>query len=795
MAELIDAVNGLSTMSINENSSNATETFFEKLEAMNFNLEELKTFLTTQDNLSVAACAGAGKTTALILRILYDYIQGKYYIEDTCVNNGVEYPYKRKARILVSTFLKTGAEDISKQFDKWCQKLGISGISKENITFTTLHAEFYGALRAMGVTIQMVDDPGAIVRQCMKTLHIRNVVQKSSSLVPTIEEVSDVEGIFSYYRNRLDATRYKHPLMADYAMDATILDTAVNWYKNVLNTLNKFDFEVLEESLLEYMHKNAAVWQFLANRYDYIYLDEFQDVSQLQYAVLQPYLQAAKQVIVIGDDDQCIYGWRGSDNNIIVSQFTEDYKPTKISLTVNYRCGANILSAVAPSIEKNTVRIAKDLRAYTNGGTVRLIADAQKNPAYLLNSIIEDIGQQKTVAILSRTNADLLLPAIAMELFQPNIKYTISKGISLGNKLPRMIFGVMDLLTKGYNEDYNLLLKGLFTYKQAQDVTKLCNLLSNNTNITIFDIPIEDYYKSLHTIAPFMSELIHEYGAGDSEGLKKAYKYLLMHYITKVFVKDSSFHIKGRDLAWFVYYLIESDYLKDKDFAYLERLFNLELPQRLEQRIQRNRKLHDTERVECVLSTVHDSKGKEWDSVYIWNDTDGTFPVKLQGGLNLETYEEERRLHYIAWTRAKEKLTVMYDSTKPSPFLLECDLRDIADTECLQKQAQPNVMRYKKAERTVDVERQIEITYTDLSNVCQQLLHLQQDDTMVPCLRDAKGVIEDYATSGVLMSAIRMWFTYCKYKKFETISIQEFCHLITATQDTVKAKIHISTQL
>lgn len=675
MASLLDAVNNLGSYdtSTNTDSNNATvvntsEQFFTKLRTLGYKLDELKPILESDVNLVITACAGAGKTTAVILKVLYDYVCGRYTVIDTAPD-GTQY--KRCARVLVSTFLKTGAEDLARQFDDWRTKLGITGITTENVTFTTLHAEFYAALRCMGVSIDICTDTASIIRQCMRVYSIRNTTTRARAKQASIEEVSDIEGIFSYYRNRLDNSRYEHPLMEDYGLSKEALTAAVKYYLDTLSQLGKFDFEMLEELLYDYMYKNPAVWNALAKRFDYIFIDEFQDVSQLQYAVLKPYITGAKRTIVIGDDDQCIYSWRGGDNNILLHQFMQEHNAARLTLSTNYRCGADILTAVIPSIEKNKNRFDKTLQAANAGGIIKLVSYDRKAISEIIDSIKSDVGNNYTVGVLSRTNADLVVPAIAFELFAPELNYAVSNGVSLGTKLPRMVFGSMDLFDKRYNDGFGSILRDLFPQKASTSITRLTALMTANPQLTIFDVDDSDYYKTMPDIAPLMCKLKSRYYCKTGDGKRNAYMYLLQYMSAKLFDRDTGFCIKGRYLTNFVYDLLANGFMADKSFTELSNLFNNELPARIET----HRRKSAYAPTSCTLSTVHDSKGKEWDSVYIWNDSMGTFPVKLVAGLTQETYEEERRLHYIAWTRPRKQLTVLYDANNPSPFLTECNLK------------------------------------------------------------------------------------------------------------------------
>ena len=766
------------------------EVFYEKLSEMGFNLGELRDFLENPHSILALACAGAGKTTALVLRIIYDYINGEYIVDDVVYDsNGVAVPIKRNARILVSTFLKTGATEIKQRFVEWCSKLNVTGVDLNNITFTTLHAELFAALRAMGLKGKIWENTGDVVRLTMQHFNIRNKVSfNGGGKVIPIEEVSDVQSIFTYYRNWLDDTRYAHPLMEDYGLTPALLDTAVKWYIDYITLQQAFDFETLEELLYKYMKENPNVYDFLAKRYDYVYVDEFQDISQLQYAVLRPYFDGAKRTIVIGDDDQTIYSWRGSDINIIVKQYPKDYSPEIVRLSVNYRCGCNILNAVIPSIEQNTCRTEKTLSAFKQGGEIVIDTDSAKNPIAFLRSISEEIAMGKTVAVISRTNADLLVPTILLELFS-TIQFGMSKNISIGTKIPRMIFGVTDLLTKGWiaEDDYSMkLLKGFFGYNANKDIGKLDSVLKSNPAMSILDLALEDCRVSLPTIYPFLVDLHMHYGDGGDYGLRNAYTYMLRYYVNNVFVKNNSFHIKARELAEFVIMLINTDdFLGNKSFDIVEHTLKKELAERLLAR-SKYKTDNNTVTAKCALTTVHECKGKEWDTVYIWNDNEGTFPVKLSNNEDITNFEEERRLHYIAWTRARTKLIVLTDPTKPSPFLLECVLTGdgVIGAANLSLHKQKNVMRVQtKPTMYYSDDYKVVVSTASFAKVFADILEGPDNEE--------KRALTVYAQKGALQALAELWVDYTHNKvDTETITYAQLRKLIIFSgQETMLAKV------
>lgn len=646
--------------------------FFDKLKKANINLEELGCILKETDNSLIISCAGSGKTTALILKIIYDLYTGLSYkvveIPSASGVNSVRVP----ANILVTTFLKSGAEDLKKSFNSWLQRLNITGIDTSKIVFRTMHSEVYQALKSMGVEISIVTDNTKYIRASMKSFGVRSVMSKSRQI--TVDEVRDIECILAYARNRLDNKKYSHPLMTDYNMDETVLKYMLSDTKNQRREEGVMDYEDLQELLLDALKKNPAVQSVIKQRYDFIYCDEFQDTSQLQYALLQYYFDAAKRVICIGDDDQCIYSWRGSDINIITNYFIDDYTPNVYNLSTNYRCKSTILDAVIPSIIKNENRAKKEIKAAKDGGTLNVLIN--HTVSELIRSVQNDVYNGKSVGIISRTNNDLLIPALILEL-GGGIDYCVSKQLNVRGRLPRFVFGCIELLTKRYSDYFEDYFKQVLSFGNKSEANLLCDILKNNQNLSIFSINSEDLEASVPNLYYSLLEPLRSYRKG-ADGDRAAYDVLLF-IMRDSFRGTSAYAKKAHDLFDYTIDLIHSELCQDLSLYELDTLFNSTIPSHLDTRTTRNNAL-------VKLTTVHEAKGKEWDSVYIWNDNDGVFPAQVgQRALSQDEYEEERRIHYIAWTRAKEKLTVYATQGTMSPFLEECEIEpDIAEYKVRQ---------------------------------------------------------------------------------------------------------------
>lgn len=285
---------------------------------------ELYKLLTNVGDQLVLANAGSGKTTALIFKILYDLVSGETLKEVTLKNGNT---VKVADTIFVGTFLNTGALELKDRLVKWQRALGYS-LATDSIQFSTLHAEFKRALNSMGVSTKI--GSALEVKRCLdKAINNLGVTRDGYPL--SAEDYNVIGSIISYYRGRLDKERYNHPNSREYGLTPEILDRLVKDFAYQRSSLGIMDFEDMQELLYKYLYvtPNKSVQEFCANRYKYIYLDEFQDTSQLQYAIIKFYARGrlwqnksgvckedekelytgeekVGKIIVVGDSDQCV---------------------------------------------------------------------------------------------------------------------------------------------------------------------------------------------------------------------------------------------------------------------------------------------------------------------------------------------------------------------------------------------------------------------------------------------------------------------------------------------------------
>lgn len=645
-------------------SNDNVKKFYEKLEEFGINIDQLYNILESKGNVQVLSGAGSGKTLAIVLKIIRDLIAGDMLkivtVPSAVGDNTVVVPEK----VLVSTFLNSGAKEIKRVFMDWCRKLGIVGVDFNNISFKTIHAEVKEALTAMGVNMRLIENTTPYIKQVMKIYDIRS--SSATTRNASYEEVNDVALMLAFARNRLDDRRYTQPLMDEYRITSMTLDMMLSDFKKLRQSSGGVDFEDMQEMLLDALKMNPNVRQFIANRYDHIYLDEFQDTSQLQYELLKYYFQGAKRVVTIGDDDQTIYSWRGSDINIITKEFAKDFNPEIMTLTTNYRCKENILNCLIPSIEKNENRYPKELKAFKKGGEVNVVLSSDVNR--LVSSIQEDLAKNYSVGVLARINSDLLVPALMLEL-DGSIDFTISKSVSLNARMPRQILGTMDLVTKRVTEEFEGHLSLFIPTYNKYEAKNLFNVLLTNKTMSLYTIPMKDLENSVPTLVPFIKGLREAKKQGDTF----AYLYILGVLESTTYATKSKYSQKAREFVSFLRDIIlHNKDVKDLSLQQIDHLFSATLPERLSRRAKYG------ENAEIKLTTVHEAKGKEWSSVYVWNDTEGVFPNKVSNReTTQEEFEEERRIHYIAGTRAVEKLTFFTSKLNMGQFLKECDLSNI----------------------------------------------------------------------------------------------------------------------
>lgn len=634
-------------------------------------------------------------TTALTFKIMYDIVTGEAMTIKQ-IESGL--PVRVVNKMWVCTFLRSGAEELQSSLTKWQRKLGYSQTA-DQINFSTMDAEFKRCINAMGVATN-IGDAGKLHNLFCKAVDSCNV-SRSGGYPLTKEDYQILSGILVYYRGRLDNQRYNHPSMKDYDLTPTILDLIAKQFANLRATNGIMDFEEIMELLYKYLYiePNPAVQDFVANRYNYIYIDEFQDTSQMAYAILKFYArgklwlnrfggdvkvvseggtvpdglytnqETLGKIVVVGDPSQCIYSFRGSDSKILVNDFDEDFKPCLSRLSVNWRCPANILNPVVSSIHCNPDSAVQDIKAAREGGEFFAYAF----PSYksmitqLKVDMTKDMEDDMRVAVLCRTNFDGLIPAFVLAE-DGRFDFSISgENMTLSSPLPRKIIGVTSLFTERSTPAVKTTLEFFASRQDKWGVKQLIDTLKMN-NISIWQIPIEDIRYSCPSLEKFVTsvkKVFYTNGSRDKSKELEALRTVYYMMIVDVFAGDSAYCESARAYIETMLYVIENhDFQSVYEFLEEIELLNDKLAGRIKKKS-----------AHIQIATVHEYKGKECDSVYVWNDSDGTFPSSKCDVNNEDQLNEERRVHYIACTRAKKREHIYSIQIKKGRFAKEmtCD--------------------------------------------------------------------------------------------------------------------------
>lgn len=567
----------------------------------------------------VLAGPGSGKTFVITHRI-------KYLIEGPGIN---------PAHILVVTFSRAAAKEMKDRFEKLC--------SKSLVTFGTFHSVFFNLLKtAYGFSSEQIASDElryTLIKELIKRNAIENedINTLAGNLLNEIALVKqDNISIKNYYSNSISSDTFKK----------IYID-----YESELEARGKLDFEDMLSLTYELLSERNDILKAVQNRYRYILVDEFQDINFLQYNIIKLMAGEKQNITVVGDDDQSIYRFRGARPEIMLG-FERDFRNVKkVFLDINFRSSTQIVNASTKLISFNSKRFPKNFKAKNgDGAPVSLIEF--KNPFLEVNSIIKDIkdyiksGQDiNSIAVLYRTN---LSPRLLIErLMRNNIPFTIRDAIP-------------NLFDHWVAKDIISYIKLAINMGDKSDLLRISNkpnryisrdsLSSSRANIeTLFDyyddksymikriVELREHLRTIKNLKPATAlryirnvvgydEYIEEYC--DMNGVESDDCYSILGDLENSAAEYNTFN------DWFVH----MDEYKDE-------------------LIEARKKSNENDKG-VRLMTFHSSKGLEFDIVYIIDVNEGSVPYKKAKGV--DEIEEERRMFYVAMTRARKKLFICY---------------------------------------------------------------------------------------------------------------------------------------
>jgi ATP-dependent DNA helicase pcrA len=659
---------GVSTVDFYEENM---KKYLELVSSKGYNLEELEPIIRSEGRTELFATAGSGKSTSISLILAKDKLFGRL----SPGNRGDKVAW-------VTTFLRKGAEEIKQNVERTVARLGLTSISTNDITFSTLQSEFFELLRLRGFNltdktksdyIRMLDgtsDDGETrnsYNAIFDRLFRKYQLGEDGSNYISLQDRRDLQAIISNYRNCV-LSKYEFGEAAETAkrlnLTLSILPLVVETYQELKARYSVMDYDDLMSYVYDYMVVEKeddpvqTAWvNFYKNRYEYFMLDEAQDMSELQYLVLKPIFENCPRVVIVGDPDQSIYGFRGS-NPKVMEWFDKEFQPSKYPLSVSYRCPSNILNPIAKSIAHNSNRYEHSLRSYNEGGSIEAFRfDSVKDMADASLQLIDKyLAEGKTIVVQSRVNFTYSPSSILYATKRQGEFNLLGDVRDLNTARYRKVWNLIELVRGRGLTDIKNNLKVLAPEIKPWDAKRLAERLMNivqenenvlySNNYAYFDFIANDC--GLKSLATLVDKLRNKFGA-EYPGDMRLFRELLAHVL---YWGDSA----NAEVVGTISTLAEecdtvSEFFTAKDFV--------------------NNKVREAMRGGTSLltfATPFGFKGREANINIIFDDSDNVFPYALSSDIG---YEEERRIHFVAGTRGDEKTIYLTRSGKVSPFLKE----------------------------------------------------------------------------------------------------------------------------
>lgn len=588
----------------------------------------------------ILAGPGSGKTTVITRRV--QHLMEQYRIEPE--------------HILVITFSRAAAAEMRERFFK------LSGGHKFPVTFGTFHAVYFSILKhAYGYTANN------IVREEQRIQFIREFVHRlrleyddeNDFIQSVLNEISLVKN------TSMDLEHYYSANCGE-----TVFRKIYQAYQEFLYQNQYIDFDdmlVYTKELFEQRTDILKAWQ---NKFQYILIDEFQDINQIQYQIIRMLAMPQNNLFIVGDDDQSIYRFRGAKPEIMLN-FEKDYPgAAKIILDINYRSGTEIVKHAGNLISHNRTRFRKSIRANAGTGiplTFQQFKDQREQNLYVVREI-KRLHQEAGVshdqmAVLFRTN---LQPGLLIQqLFEHNIPFVSKEHIP--NVYDHWI--AQDLFT------YIRLAMGERTRASFLKIMNRPKRYLSRESLPYEEVAFDvwkDYYKQQEWMVQRLEKL-----QMDLRVISKMRPYSAINYIRKGIAYEDFL----TEFAEFRKMPVEDlldvlDEIQEGAKGYETYTAWFSHIEKVKGEWKEQAKKSKQKGASVYLSTLHSAKGLEFDTVFIVDINENVMPYKkavLEPDL-----EEERRMFYVGMTRAKNRLYLLHSEKihnkemEPSRFLQEC---------------------------------------------------------------------------------------------------------------------------
>jgi DNA helicase-2/ATP-dependent DNA helicase PcrA len=596
----------------------------------NLNSSQSDAVKQTEGPVLILAGAGSGKTTTVISRLAY-------------LIEGIGIP---ASNTLTLTFTNKAAKEMKER----------SLAMIQNSAYPPLLCTFHKfGLLFLKFNIHLLKRQNNFV--VIDTEDKKRILKKINAELPLPLVASEI----SRYKNSLlspdDA--YKQAQHYNYQQIAKVYEE----YETYLHDNNLVDFDDLISLTYKLLDENPELAKVTSQKYQYIMIDEYQDTNELQLKLIQKLCTSHNNICVVGDDDQSIYGWRGANIRNII-EFDQDFSGTKVfKLEENYRSKKPILKVANALIEHNRSRLGKKLIATRgDGDEVTTLNSNDENEearkiAQQITKLINSGVRAKDIAILYRVN--VLSRSIEEGLNRAGIGYKLVGGLRFYDRAEiKDLISYIRVITN-FHDDFsfkriiNKPKRGLgkatidklelaahqhsisiFEYIKTKTTEELVALVKKKNTATL-----KEFITNIEFVAKYAQESTYEFidMLEDTFHLKTIYK--------------GTQEEEDRLLNIDEFYALFRDFIKNNPQATLDEFLN-ELTLQSEQ--------DQVEGESIYMMSIHASKGLEFDHLFVIGLEEGFLPIVGDGS----DLEEERRLGYVAFTRAKETLTLSHAGSR-----------------------------------------------------------------------------------------------------------------------------------
>ena len=628
---------------------------FETTFSVKLNQQQKEAVQSTKGPVLLLAVPGSGKTTVLVTRLGYMIY---------CKNIPPE-------RILTVTYTVAATKDMSERF-----AVRFGEDMAKRLEFRTINGicariiQYYG--RRIGKTpFELVKDEKATTGMLIR------ICQDHGMGYPTESDLKNVRTLITYIKNMMLNEEELQKLEEESDI-------------RIAGIYREYCRQMREQKLMDYddqmlyaynmLRKDPGVLAYFQNRYPYICVDEAQDTSKIQHAIIALLAAGTGNLFMVGDEDQSIYGFRAAYPEALLS-FEKKHPGAKVLLMEeNFRSNAKIVEAADKFIQKNTLRHEKHMRAAREAGAdIREISLKSRKAQYVY---LMKAAQECTTGMAGMSGSEEHRGRADASVTETAVLYRDNEcAIPLIDLLERK-----NIPYRMRNADLSF-----FTHRTVLDVQNIIRFAMDPKDTELF---MQIYYrlklffnkKDALRYAQISQEK-------DMEVLDAALKYGNLEKYQEDNIRNLKrqmvriLNMPGDEAVnQILTYMGYQDYLKKMGMNAnkLETVkligSRVESPEKLLERLEELRtiiqeKVSDKD-CPLILSTMHASKGLEYDTVYLLDVMDGILPEKVLANPRtaskeeLETYEEERRLFYVGVTRAKNQLNV-FTTNKPSKFCSE----------------------------------------------------------------------------------------------------------------------------